>query len=487
MRPPLATALSTLVPPLLAALPCAAVPAQAPSKELAEVAAAYAAKIAASAIFVSGRTLESVLAEELSPTRPLETLIRPLLRFDVDTEAGTVTCRLGQAKATAVRTKGLGCTLALAPVTVEQLRAREGPAPDLTGADAPWPLGESVPEIAAADIDHEALAKALDAAFAGRDPKRPVHTRAVVVVHRGRLVAERYGDGYHARMPLPGWSMAKTLTHALLGVRERARPGLMAKNAARAWPSNLRGPSIYAEEPPEGFRPLFTVDHLLTMTAGMGWTESYDDPTGDVLTMLFRTPDHATAYRHSRKGLITEPGSTFVYSSGATNLLCELLRSTFAGERAYHAFPREHLFAKLGMRTAVLETDPSGTFVGSSYGFASARDWARLGMLYAQRGEFAGQRVVDAEWIDGAFEPAAGSNGRFGRHLWLDRDPDGDGPQQREWPDLPEDLGYMSGHEGQYCVVIPSEQLVVVRLGCTKSGGFSIGDLVRGVRAAIRR
>ena len=476
-----ATALVPLPLSVLLALPAAA---QAPSRELAEVAAAYAAKVAASAIFVSGRTLDSVRAEELAPTGPLEALLRASLQFDVDAEAGTVTCRLGQARATAVRTNGLGCTLALAPVTVASLRARAGPAPDGAGAGAPWPLGDSVPELAADGIDHAALAKALDAAFAEPDPERRVHTRAVVVVHRGRLVAERYADGYHARMPLPGWSMTKTLTHALLGVR-RAETPLAWSVHPMDHPAHRPPGEARARRRTEPGREWPTLDHLLTMTAGLQWNESYDDPASDVLAMLFRSAGHAAVYLG--KGQAAPPGQTFRYASGATNVLCELLRATFEDDRAYHAFPRTGLFTKLGMRSAVLETDPGGTFVGSSYGFASARDWARLGMLYAQRGEFAGERVVDAGWIAAAFEPTPGSDGRFGRHLWLDRDPDGDGPKRREWPDLPADLAYMSGHEGQYCVLIPSEQLVVVRLGCTRNGGFPIGNLLRGVLAAIRR
>jgi CubicO group peptidase (beta-lactamase class C family) len=450
-------------------------PGPALGPELAEVAAAYAAKVAASALFVSGRTLDSVRAEELAPTRPLEALIAPLLRFDVDDAAGTVTCRLGQAKATAVRTQGLGCTLAIAPATVAQLQARKGPAADAGGADAPWPLGESVPELAVAGIDHAALAKAIDAAFADPDAKRRVHTRAVVVVHDGRLVAERYADGYRADMPLPGWSMAKTMAYALLGARELQEPGRLPLAAdvaslAREWTGDARAQIRFP--------------HLLTMTAGLQWNESYDDPASDALRMLFRSADHAATW--AAQPPAAAPGREYVYSSGTTNFLCRLLRSTFATDAEHLAFPRTHLFAPLAMRSAVLETDPSGTFVGSSYAFATARDWARLGMLLAQRGEFAGRRVVAAEWIDAAFIAAPASNGRFGKHLWLDADPDGDGPRTRRWPELPGDLGYMSGHEGQYCAIVPSAKLVVVRLGCTKNGGFDLRALLRAVLGAIR-
>ncbi len=452
-------------------------PAAAPSRELAEVAAAYAAKVAASAIFVSGRSLESVLAEELAPTRPLEALIAPLLRFDVDRENGTVTCRLGAATATAVATKNLGCTLARPDAGIAMLRERGAPAlADLrpAPADVDWPRGERLPAAPPGGIDVAAVRAAVDVAFTEHDPKRRVHTRAVVVVHEGRLVAERYAEGCHAAMPLPGWSMAKTMTHALLGVR--VHQGQLDPAAP------LPVPEWRAAD--DARRSLRLPD-LLAMTGGLSWNEDYDDSKSDALRMLFASGDHAAVY--ATRPVASAPGERFLYTSGATNLLCRVLRTTFAHDRDYWAFPRQALFTPLGMHTAVLETDPSGTFVGSSYAFASARDWARLGMLYAQRGKFAGQSVLPEAWVDAAFTPTAASGARFGQHLWLDADTDGDGPIARRWPELPADVGYMSGHEGQYCFVIPSARLVVVRLGCTKNGGFDVRALLRSVLAAVKK
>lgn len=443
----------------------------APSRELAEVAAAYAAKVAASAIFVSGRTIESVLAEELAPTRPLETLIAPLLRFEVDRDAGTVRCRLGAATATAVATRNLGCTLVHAHADVTALRARGAPGlADLRADPAAedWPLGDRVAPVP--DATSAALRPILDAAFAEPEGGPPVHTRAVVVVHRGRLVAERYAPGVHAAMPLPGWSMTKTLTHALLGVRTQqgAMPGA-APLPVPEWRGDDRGTT--------------GLDDLLTMTAGLGWREDYDDPRSDVLRMLFGSSDHAAVYAAMPR--TAAPGATFVYSSGATNLLCRVLRATFDDDRAYWAFPATSLFAPLGMRSAVLETDPSGTFVGSSYGFASARDWARLALLYADDGVFGGRRLLPPGWVATAMTAHPASGGRFGRHLWLNADPDGDGPATARWPELPPDLAHLDGHEGQYGVLIPSRELVFVRLGCTKSGGFDLRGLLRALLAAL--
>ena len=459
---------------LVTLLPTVAAQANAPSRELAQAAAAYAAKVVASALFVSNRTLDSVLAEELAPTRPLEALIRPLLRFEVDREQRTVVCRLGAASATAVATVNLGCTLVHADADADQLRRRAAPGiADSRAAalDEAWPLGERLPETSASGIDRQALTACVEAAFAEPAKGPLVHTRAVVIVHRGQLVAERYAPGYGPDSSLPGWSMSKTLTHALLGVR--VQQGRLAIDA----------PPPVPEWPTEDARRAIRLGDLLAMRAGLAWNENYDDADSTALRMLFGSADHAAVYA----GCAREhaPGERFVYSSGATNLLCRVLRTTFDSDLDHWAFPRQHLFARLGMHTAVLETDPSGTFVGSSYGFASARDWARLGMLYAQDGVFAGERILPVGWVDAARRPHQGGDGRYGAHVWLNADPDGDGPSQRPWPDLPADLLRMDGHEGQYCTVFPSEQLVVVRLGCTKNGGFDLRGMLRRALAAV--
>lgn len=449
----------------------------APDPMLAQVAAAYVAKVTASAMFVSGRTLDSVLAEELAPDRPLEALIRPLLSFDVDHDARAVTVKLGKVKATAVATKNLGCTLVRDDTTAATLRERAAPSEPFAAPrnDALWPRGERMATDPIDGVDRPALDRALDAAMREPSNGKRVHTRAVVVVRDGTLVAERYAEGYHADMPLPGWSMTKSLVCALVGIR--VRQGKLALDAPLPVPE--------WRTTPNDARAAIRMTHLLAMTAGQRWSEDYDDPKSDALRMLFASSDHANVFAAAPPD--TAPGHTFCYASGSTNLICRVLRTTFASDAEYFAFPRTALFAPLGMRSAVLETDPSGTFVGSSYGFATARDWARLGLLFAQDGVFDGERLLPAGFVARSRAPEPTSHGRFGAHLWLDVDPDGDGPEPREWPDLPEDLFYMSGHEGQYCVILPSQRLVVVRLGCTKNGGFSLHALLRDVLAACTK
>ncbi|MFO1078824.1 MAG: serine hydrolase [Planctomycetota bacterium] len=458
-------------------LPLAAQEKPVLTRDLAQVAAAYAAKVAASAIFVSGRTLDSVLAEELAPDHALEALIRPFAKFDVDRDAGTVTCSLGGVTATAVCTQNLGCTLAIAGAGIAALRRRGAPGlaslePDPAAVD--WPRGDRVPPPGAGGdgVDHAALAKVMDAAFAEPAGRPKVHTRAVVVACRGRLVAERYAAGYDAAMPLPGWSMTKSITGALVAL------------AAAAGKLDPAAPLAVPEWPEGDARRALRLSDLMTMTSGLAWNESYDDPASDALRMLFASADHGGV--QAQRAPAAPPGTTYRYSSGTTNLVCRELRRAFADDLAYWAFPRVALFAPLGMRSAVVETDPSGTFVGSSYGFATARDWARLGLLYAGDGEFAGQRLLPAGWLAAVSKPVPPSDGAFGRHVWLNADPDGDGPRERMWPDLPADLVHMDGHQGQYVVVFPTQRIVVVRLGCTKSGGFDLRGLLAGVLAACK-
>jgi CubicO group peptidase (beta-lactamase class C family) len=460
----------------------AAPPSQQPTKEMAEVAAAYAAKITASALFVSGRTLDSVLAEELAPTRPLETAIRPFLKFDIVREDGTVTCRLLGATAVAVRTSNLGCTLVHPDVTADRLRAREAPsrADDLSGADpavwpVKWPLGDRMPEGKPEAGDPKALTEAIDAAFAEPATGPRMNTRALVVVFRGQLIAERYAAGYRADMALPGWSMSKTIVNALVGIR--IAQGALDPEAPLAVPEWNTTP----DDPRQKLR----LHDLLSMSSGLAWNESYDDPQSDALRMLFRSSDHGGVF--ARQPQSEAPGVKFRYSSGCTNLVCRILRGTFASDADYWGFPGRALFGPLGMRTAVLETDPSGTFVGSSYGFMCARDWARFGLLYANDGEVAGRRILPKGWVARSARSGPCSEGSFGDHIWLNADPDGDGPRERKWADLPADLMRMDGHEGQYVIILPTEQIVIVRLGCTKSGGFDLHGLARRVRDALRR
>ena len=439
-------------------------------QELKEVVAAYSAKVAASAVFVSGRTIESVLEQEMAPDAPLQALVRPLLSYEVDREQKTVTATVLGTKVTAAFVEGLGCTLVRGDVAA--LRARALPPVMTTFDPRPWPLGDAVDEAGMpSGVDGASIDKALDVAFTDREGRTKARTRAVVVVHKGRLVAERYAPGFSADMPLAGWSMTKSLVNALVGLR--VLDGKLDPDAP---------PPVPEWSAPDDPRRQLRLMDLLRMESGLEWSESYEDPQSLALRMLFLGSDYGGFAAQQR--LEFAPRTTHEYSSGTSNLLCRIVRATFDDERIHLAYARDRLFLPIGMKSALLEPDPSGVFVGSSFGFATARDWARFGLLYLRDGVWNGQRILPEGWVDMARAPCATSpRGDYGAHLWLNAGK-ADDPQKRPFDTLPQDLFYLSGYEGQYVVCFPSHDLVVVRLGCTKKGGFDLHGFLRAVMQA---
>jgi hypothetical protein len=334
-----------------------------------------------------------------------------------------------------------------------------------------WPEGKLAPPAQAA------LEAALDGAFAEPDPAHPRGTRAVVVVVQGRVVGERYASGFGPGTRLLGWSMTKSVTNALVGVLVgEGRLRVDAPPDVPAW----RGGGDPRRE--------ITVDQLLRMSSGLDWTERYSVGIrpSDVIEMLYGRGHLDMAGYASGRGLEVPPGSVWKYSSGTSVLLSAILRSTLNDDAAYRAFPRRGLFDRIGMRSAVLEADAAGTFVGSSYGWATARDWARFGLLYLRDGVWNGDRVLPPGWVDYTRTPApAAPRGEYGAHFWLNAG-SSDGSAPPPLPRAPRDLLYASGHDGQCVSIVPSRDLVVVRLGITP--GFWSGpyeEFIANVVAAV--
>jgi CubicO group peptidase (beta-lactamase class C family) len=293
------------------------------------------------------------------------------------------------------------------------------------------------------------------ATFAEPDPTHPRNTRAVVVVHGGRIVAERYAPGFDKTMPLIAWSMTKGAMNALIGLR--VKDGKLAV-ADRALLPEWRG-----QGDPRG---AISLDDLLRMSSGLAFDESYDDPLGDVTEMLFVKNDMAKFA--ASKPLLHPPGSHWDYSSGTSVLLAAILRETFASEADYLRYPHDRLFAPLGMRSAVLETDASGNFVGSSLLYASARDFARLGLLFLHDGMWRGERLLPEGWVAYTLMPAkAAPDESYGAQIWL-KLPESHGYGE---PPMPHDAFYFLGHDEQIVAIVPSRDLVIVRLGLTQEGG----------------
>lgn len=422
----------------------------------------YVAKNACSAVFVAGHDPDRVAVEDLAP--------QWYVSFAVDRERRQVRAAvLGLAARTAVHRDGLGCVLAI-DADPASLQAERLIAPHTPASAEPWPLGEG--ERSAGDppgLDRAGLDAAVAAAFAEPDPGSLRRTRAVVVVHGGAIVAERYADGFDRDSRHLGWSMTKSITGALVGIL--VGRGALTRDAPAPVPA-------WADDP----RRAITLDQLLRMSSGLQFEERYG-PLADATHMLFEVDD-AAAVALARP-LAHEPDAKFAYSSGTTNILSWIVRHQFADLAAYHRFPHEALFAPIGMRSAVFETDASGTFLGSSFLYATARDWARFGLLYLHDGVWNGARILPDGWVAYSRTPTAAGNGDYAAHFWANA-PDPADPAKRRLPHVPADAFQASGFQGQAVLIVPSRDAVIVRLGMTHDrAAWDLDGFAAAVLAAL--
>jgi CubicO group peptidase (beta-lactamase class C family) len=422
--------------------------------KLSTVGTAIQARRLCSGLFVSRRDLNSILEQDLAPHAG------DPMHAEIDYEERTVTSTIwGLARRKAIYREGLGCTL-IVGATEEELRAQTVPdfAPLPTDPESvPWPTGNlDAINPNPTGVDLERLDHVIDGAFSEPDPEKPRWTRAVLVVHKDRIIAERYAPGVTRDTPLISWSMTKSIANALIGI-------LVARGELSI---EARAPLAEWDDPDDPRRGI-TLNHLLQMRSGLEFSEDYSRTVSDVSEMLYRVREAARLALE--KPLKTEPGLEFYYSSGTTNILASVVRQT-VGEENYFSFPREALFNRIGMRTALLCPDPSGTFVLSSYSYASARDWARFGLLYLHDGVWEGERILPGGWVEYTRTPTTArwtrESGGYGAQFWLNASND-PGVIDLRWPGVPEDAFFCSGHEGQNVVIIPSRDLVLVRLGMT--------------------
>jgi hypothetical protein len=362
---------------------------------------------------------------------------------------------LGAARSDAAYHPGLGCTISIGTPAAALTGSLTSGAAAASGARAgrSEDLSAGTP---GPGVDASKLRAAVDWAFAEPDAARLRRTRALLVLYDGRIIAEHYAPGFSAATPMPGWSMTKTTTAVLIGALVKSgKLSLEQKALLPEW----RGAG--------DLRADITLDQLLRMTSGLHFTERYGDPGADVALMLFARADGA-GYAID-KPLEAAPGSRWQYSSGTSNILSRVIRRAVGGtQQDYLDFPRRVLFDPVGMRSAIIEPDASGTFVTSSYMYATARDWARLGQLLLQEGEWGGSRILPPGWVKymASLTPQSARKD-FGAHLWVKVTPPFDSLLVPP-PKLPPDAFHAVGYEGQFVSVIPSRRLVVVRLGLTR-------------------
>ncbi|RAV98567.1 serine hydrolase domain-containing protein [Pseudochryseolinea flava] len=425
-----------------------------------------AAKTMCSCLFVAERSEQSIRDKELQ-------VFPGLSSMDMLIEDASVSASFLGTTRKAIYRKGLGCIL-LSERTEEEVRSQQpvlSTAPNVNRDSVAWPLGDDLTaQGAITGVQYDSIKNAVDKAFFDKDPENPIFTHAVVVVYDGKIIAEKYADGFDKQSRMMGWSMTKSITNALIGIL--VKEGKLTVEAGAPVP-----------EWEDDIRKNITLNNLLQATTGLAWDESYFNPSADFHTMFIHRDDKA-AYAASMKQKV-DPGTFFQYSSGSTNILSRIIRQT-VGDDQYYKFPYEKLFFKVGMSRAIMEPDASGTFVASSYSYASARDWARFGLLYLNDGVVQGERILPEGWVKYSTTPSAvAPRGEYGAQVWLNHGAPND-PENRLYPTLPQDTFLFDGFEHNFVVVVPSKKLVVVRLGVTHNKNFDLEALVRGIIAGIQ-
>lgn len=440
------------------------------ARDVPKVATGFVADTICSETFVSGLDPSRNLAETID-AMPGASLLSWAMDYQVDRMRKDVTVTLfGIGRSHAVYREGLGCTLEHGQGIAAVALPPDGKQPAL------------LPEIAGPGLvppQSEELSAALDRAFA--EPAPPYRrTRAIVVMKAGRIIAERYADGVGPETPLLGFSMTKSVISALTGIL--VRQGKL----------KLDGPApIAAWQDPDDPRHAITVDQLLRHTAGIALGSSLQASLGSVLepvnTMKYAEDDMASFAE--RAPLATSPGTVWNYHDGNFLILSHLIRNAAGGKPADALrFARRELFAPLGMVNVTLQLDGAGTIEGSGEMLASARDWARFGQLYLNDGVAGGKRILPEGWVNYSASATPNAWVGIGAGFWTNQG-DSFGAKFRIEHGWPRDAFFAKGTIGQYTIVIPSEKLVIVRLG--RSPNFppeadGVFELVRDVIASTR-
>jgi CubicO group peptidase (beta-lactamase class C family) len=417
----------------------------------------YSAKNLCSDVFVSGRDPENVKAIDLNFS------FIKLTKSSVNYDEKSVTSHFLWGKSKAIYRTGFGVTL-LKDIPEEKLRKSRYPAgidPGYSQDTIKWPLGDILP-VRNTGIDTIKL---------GVITKRLITENAYngdafafMVVHKGIPVAEAYKPQFNKKTRFLSWSMAKSFINAFVGILvKQGKLDIMQPTGLDEWKTDERSK--------------ITLNNLMQMQSGLKWNEDYGNRS-DVTLMLHCESD-MSGYA-IEKPKVFEPGTLWYYSSGTTNIVSKLIRRQFSNDSTYYVFANCQLFNKIGMPDAVFEVDPSGTRVGSSYLYATARDYARFGLLFENDGVFNGDRILPEGWVKYTTTAASASNGRYGSFFWLN--------QSKVLPSAPEDMYACDGHDGQHIYILPTQELVVVVLGYSpkSKGGMDIDRLLHDILGTLQ-
>lgn len=415
----------------------------------------FAAKNVCSCTFEAGRDLKSIEAGDNN--------FLPVFyaKNEINLEEKSVSSSiLGFKKRTAVYRDGIGSIL-LPEKPTENIPEFPRPERTFSPKRLPYPYGTNDP----ADpndphVDQEALQAAVEKAFdeKGKNVKK---TRAVLVLHKDHLIAEKYAPGFSKDSKFLGWSMTKSITSAVLGVLEKqGKISPDQNNLFKEWENDERSK--------------ITLNNLLQMNSGLEWEEDYTS-LSDVNKMLFIERDMPQVQLN--KPMTGKPDHSWNYSSGTTNLLSRFIREQFETHREYIDFWYRELIDKIGMSSMTIETDLEGNYVGSSYGWATPRDWAKFGLLYLNKGNWNGEQVLKESWVNYSTKPTNGSMGEYGAQFWLNT--------EGKYPHVPKDMFSCNGFQGQYIFIIPSKNMVIVRFGLTEYPKFDIDTFIKDILNAV--
>ena len=428
-------------------------------------------------LFTSNRTLEQIFAQELAFFRePIGDADGGDYNIDWNRRAVEIGASGAVPVMRAVFREGIGCVILPPDQTladIDSLPELTLPLPPGDPARIPWPNGDLINSSGLpAGVDAAALQVASDWAF-DRDSKEQV-TLSLIVVYNGEIIHERYADGFDVSTRTRTWSTAKSIATTLIGMLvDQGRMSLDEPLGFDWYPMNSS-----AETDP---RNQITLRHVLNMSSGLDTIDNRGREYATGSGLSYWAGASSVVGARSR-ALVREPGSYWDYENYDTLLAVYAMKLALGGEKAYAEFPRRALLDRIGMRNTLVSTDRFGDFILSSQVYTNARDLARFGLLYLQNGIWDGERLISEDWIDFVRTPApatVGKGGHYGGQWWLV-------PEGRD--DVPTDAYSTSGNRGQYTIVVPSHNMVIVRRGLDYGRqGFDRWSLTREVLKAIDR
>ena len=415
----------------------------------------YSAKNMSSSVFLAERTLE-ITDKQDNNFSPIN-----LADDNVNIEEKSATASVyGFMKRKAIYKEGLGSVLVLDDFKEDTKFLVPNRAKSTS--NLPYPYGDGAQkDTVFSNVNYSELHTAVSNYFDVND-EYIKKTRAVVVIYKDKIIAEKYAEGFDKDSKILGWSMTKSITSAVVGILEKqGRIDVNKTNLFSEWENDERSK--------------ITLNNLLQMNSGLEWNEDYNTMS-DVTKMLFLAKDMTRT--QMKKPLTGEPNNSWNYSSGTSNLVSGYIRNQFKTHQEYLDFWYAELIDKIGMSSMLIETDLTGNYVGSSYGWATPRDWAKFGLLYLHKGNWNGEQLLNESWVNYTATPTNGSNGEYGAHFWLNAG--------GVYPNAPKDIFSCNGYQGQRVFIIPSRELVIVRMGLTEDSTFNFDTFLKDILASIK-